>query len=449
MELRELKHRLLKPVVLFKDTTSLRHTSWLELFIDLGFVIALASLETVFVTGITYNNLFIYVYLFFIIAWVWSRLTWYSSQYGNNDLVYKLCFLASVFLTLGMTSALGRSGGMDFQELTIWYILIESVLLFLWIRAVIGDKEHQRHSYTFLIGQVISLLLICLSLFTPLRTKLILWTTATLIEMVAPVIGWYIEKGKIYVHTSHIMERYGLFIIILLGEGLTAVLELMRQPFQHHLLLVCVMEFCVLALLWWIYFSDEEDWTNLSQHLWRTVCYRYGISLLFIAIMLVIFSFNTERRHPAEDIYYSGIWNSAQLLWFGTGLFLTVMGAIQYVISELKTLRPLYVFRIITGAVMLGLSFIRWQNFLLILCCCVGVLTVSLIFQAWFYVKQETARASALEKEQQKVEHEEDRVEEQIDQVIDKEEKQIDKEDKQKRQQEIKSAKHKNKKPSK
>lgn len=58
---------ILHPISLFSNLKKRQHASWVELFIDLGFVIALSPLESVFEKGINFHTVLIYIFLFFAV----------------------------------------------------------------------------------------------------------------------------------------------------------------------------------------------------------------------------------------------------------------------------------------------------------------------------------------------------------------------------------------------
>ncbi|MEG1615945.1 MAG: low temperature requirement protein A [Bacteroidales bacterium] len=373
---------VLRPISLFSNLKKHRHASWMELFIDLGFVIALSSLESVFEKGINFHTVLIYIFLFFTVLWVWNRLTWYSSYYGNDDLLYRICYSISLFLILGFSAAIPRIETGGYRELIYWYLGIEVLLVLLWGRVLLSTKEFRKNNISFFLSYLTAFLIILFSLFMPLSIQLPLWLTAIFIEMIGPIIGWKREKGNISVHTPHILERHGLFMIILLGEGLISVLTVLKHSFDFHSLLLGFLILCILTLLWWLFFNDEyEEWTNLSQHISRTFIYGYGQFVIFIAILLIIFSFNLNIHSTGDSHNSESILNASRILLFATGVYLFSLGFIQLLISDLKKLNPIYRFRIYTGIALLILSSYPWNNFLLAVLISFFILTGCLIHQ--------------------------------------------------------------------
>lgn len=57
----------IKPIILHSPDEGHRQASWLELFIDLGFVVAIGSISRIFDDGFSVDNLLAYLGVFFAI----------------------------------------------------------------------------------------------------------------------------------------------------------------------------------------------------------------------------------------------------------------------------------------------------------------------------------------------------------------------------------------------
>ena len=73
-----------------------RTATWLELFYDLAFVVAVAVLGGRLQTVQDWEGVFSYLGLFLLIWWLWASHTFYADRYDTDDLVYR--FLATVQL---------------------------------------------------------------------------------------------------------------------------------------------------------------------------------------------------------------------------------------------------------------------------------------------------------------------------------------------------------------
>lgn len=155
-------------------------------------------------------------------------------------------------------------------QFTLYYLLLEGILLYLWSRGW-RKTENKIQAKSFFISYLIGASLILISIFAQDNIKLVLWILGVLSESVGPIIAWSKLSSKIPVHTSHIIERHGLFTIILLGEGVVAISNNMHFPTSFHPLDPLLTSYGIIISLWWIYFDCSFGFsTNLSKNMLKT-----------------------------------------------------------------------------------------------------------------------------------------------------------------------------------
>lgn len=109
-----------------------------------------------------------------------------------------------------------------------------------------------------------------------------------LAELAVPVVAE--RRGMTSYHPQHIAERYGLFTIIVLGEGVLAsgnsVIESLQDG-KHigSLVTVAVGGLAVLAGMWWVYFAVDPAEQLLSFR--GSLIWGYSHYLLFAAAAAV------------------------------------------------------------------------------------------------------------------------------------------------------------------
>src|SRR3712207_4599725 len=77
-----------------------RHATWLELFYDLIFVIAINQLTTFFSKDLTLLSLWQFVLLFIPIWWAWTGHTMYANRFEIDDQTHRILTIAQVLGTL-------------------------------------------------------------------------------------------------------------------------------------------------------------------------------------------------------------------------------------------------------------------------------------------------------------------------------------------------------------
>jgi low temperature requirement protein LtrA len=78
-----------RPMAARKHDEGHRQASWLELFFDLSFVVAVAraavELEHAFAEGHPGSGVVAYLMVFAAIWWAWMAFTWFANAFDNDD----------------------------------------------------------------------------------------------------------------------------------------------------------------------------------------------------------------------------------------------------------------------------------------------------------------------------------------------------------------------------
>lgn len=283
--------KLIHPMVGRSQTEVHRQSSFLELFFDLVFVVAVASaaeaLHHGIVDGHPVEASVGFVTVFFAIWWAWMNFTWFASAYDVDDVPYRL----SVFLQ--MVGALVIAAGVevafadaDFRTVVIGYTIIRSSQVTLWLRAAQGDPARRAGCRRYAGGLVaVQIAWIVLAFALPESLALVGWVVLVAAELVIPV--WAERRAQTPFHPGHIAERYGLFTIIVLGEsilsGAAAVQAADNVGLGAALPTLVGAVFTVLAM-WWLYFDRNlNDERLLAQREAFTWGYGHGVLLGAIA----------------------------------------------------------------------------------------------------------------------------------------------------------------------
>ena len=79
-----------------EDDEEERRATWLELFFDLVFVVAVAQASYVLTEHLTVSRLFAYLGIFVPIWWAWMGFTFYANRFDTDDLLYRLLILLAM-----------------------------------------------------------------------------------------------------------------------------------------------------------------------------------------------------------------------------------------------------------------------------------------------------------------------------------------------------------------
>jgi low temperature requirement protein LtrA len=268
-----------------------RAATSLELLFDLVTVIAVASaaagLHHAIAGGHATDGVVRFAMAFFGIWWAWMNYTWFASAYDNDDVLFRLLTLAIMGGALAIASGIELFfKSLDLTMVVTGYLIMRVGMVVLWLRAARGDPARRTTALTYALGialvQVYWAGLLWVDSSSSVRLTL-LFALGAAFEIAVPALAE--RSGRTPWHRHHIIERYGLLNIIVLGETLLAGSLALRavtgEHFQIALVRVALSSIVIVFSMWWLYFSKEEHLQ--SQDLGRSLTWGYGHVLIFAA----------------------------------------------------------------------------------------------------------------------------------------------------------------------
>ncbi|MEP6650996.1 MAG: low temperature requirement protein A [Lapillicoccus sp.] len=94
-----------------------------------------------------------------------------------------------------------------------------------------------------------------ISIALPAPWKFVVWGVASLVDVAAPVVAGR-RRGRAPLHLEHLPERFGLLVILVLGEVIAGIVTGVHDTkWSSVSVLIGVTGFLVAASLWWAYFD--------------------------------------------------------------------------------------------------------------------------------------------------------------------------------------------------
>lgn len=277
----------LRPMVARDPEEVGRSATPLELFFDLVFVVAVSiaavELHHAMTEDHVVDGLLSYAVVFFGIWWAWMNFTWFATSFATDDWLYRLLTFVQMAGVLVLAAGIGPAfTDRDFTVLVLAYVVMRVAMVAQWLRASRSGGQGARaaSAYAGGIAAVQVLWLLFLLLDGPAATVALV--VLVIAELAVPVVAE--RRGLTPWHPHHITERYGLFTIIVLGEGLlasgNAVIEALHDDEALAPLVgISVLALTVTAALWWVYFwpSHHDEIGSFG----RSLRYGYGHYLVF------------------------------------------------------------------------------------------------------------------------------------------------------------------------
>ncbi len=309
-----------------------RPSTPLELLFDLVSVIAIAAaaagLHHAIADGHALDGVIKFSCAFFTIWWAWMNYTWFASAYDNDDTVFRILTMVIMAGALGMAAGIGVFfETLDLRMIVAGYVVMRLAMVALWLRAALHDLTGRKTALWYASGialaQLYWIVFVNMSLAGGAFFALI--AVGIVLELAVPVVAE--RSSKTPWHRHHIIERYGLLNIIVLGETLLAVSMALEHAsgdhFDMQLVRIAIAALLILFSMWWLYFSDEEHLE--SQELSRALVWGYGHVLVFAsgaavgAGVAVLVDIATDHAHASQiaghyavaipvALYLVGLW---------------------------------------------------------------------------------------------------------------------------------------------
>ena len=275
----------------------------LELLFDLTFVIAFGTaagqLAHFLAEGYVWEGVLGFAFAIFAVSWAWINFSWFASAYDTDDWIYRLTTMVQMagvlILALGlppMYDSLHEGDHVDNGVMVLGYVVMRVPMILQWWRASRQDPERTAVCRTFIVTLVISQVgWIALALEpTSIPVTFVLIVALILIEAVGPLVAERRMIGTPW-HPHHIAERYGLLVIIALGEGLIGTVATLSAIITEAGWTVDVAALGIAGVgvtfgMWWTYFTLPSG-DLLHAHRERSFAWGYGHIPVFGALVAV------------------------------------------------------------------------------------------------------------------------------------------------------------------
>ena len=275
----------------------------LELLFDLVFVVAFsqvgAQMAHYLELGHTSTALLGWWFGTFAVVWAWINYSWLASAYDTDDIFFRLAtmviMIGVLVVALGVPQvfhSIDEGVYLDNTVMVAGYVVMRLATIALWLRIAAHDAARRRTALAYAVNvslaQIGWIALIFLNL--PIGTTFVFTTALTLFEMAGPLFA-ELRFGRTPWHPHHIAERYGLLVIITLGEVILGTILAISAIVEEHgwTLEAAVVAFAGVALafgMWWMYFAIPWG-LIIERHRERAFTWGYLQIALFGSLVAV------------------------------------------------------------------------------------------------------------------------------------------------------------------
>jgi low temperature requirement protein LtrA len=246
------------------DDQGERHATWLELFFDLVFVISIAEVVHTLEDYRSLGDFLGTAGLFVAVWWAWVGYTVYADRFDTDDLLHRVLVLAGMLAVIAMALSVHDALHGGAAQFALTFVAVRGIVLLLNARARRHAAAARPLLNLYLTAFSIGASLWLVSVFVPEPARYVLWGVALVIELSAPWVGRH-QIAKAPIHASHLVERFGLFTLIVLGESVISVAQGAADvDWTAATVAAAIGGFVAVACLWWLYFDRIDDGTIRS-----------------------------------------------------------------------------------------------------------------------------------------------------------------------------------------
>jgi low temperature requirement protein LtrA len=237
-----------------------RHATWLELFYDLVFVVVIFQLAHNLEEDFSLYGFLGFIALFVPVWWSWTGAAFYATRFDTDDLVHRILILLQMVGAAALAVNVPDGLGNDSAGFALSYAAIRIILVIEYVRTGISKSFSsatpliRRYSIGFLCAAIVWII----SAFIPPPFRFVLWAIGLVIDFATPIAVGRLHS-QFAPHISHLPERMGLFIIIVLGESvLEVVAGVQSMEFDIYSMLLLGLGLSIPFSLWWLYFDNVD-----------------------------------------------------------------------------------------------------------------------------------------------------------------------------------------------
>jgi low temperature requirement protein LtrA len=237
-----------------------------ELFFDLVYVFAVTQLSHMILGDLTVAGVGRAGFLLLVAWWAWISTTWMVNWFDPASPAVRAVLTGVMLASLLMAAALPGAFGVDGALFAASYVALQ-VGRNAAAAALLGRDGRLRDVFERLVvWSAASGVLWLAGAALPGDRRLLLWIPAVVLDLCAPVAGYWLPRRGHAVTTDydidggHFTDRCEGFIIIALGESIVVTGATAADAGLTATVVACLgIAFVQTAALWWLYFGAVAE----------------------------------------------------------------------------------------------------------------------------------------------------------------------------------------------
>ncbi len=286
-----------------QDLDTVYRATWLELFFDLVFVALIAQLTYLFSfqhsSFVDFLNVFLVGYMIF---YAWWGTTVNRNLKDKEDVIDVLAIQFQMLFVMIMSLTLNGAFG-DYSWLFFGSFGMNGLISLMLLRRMYRIHPHRRpNTLNIWWGFFIAA---CLWIVAGFLDGYFLYITAFSALSLQALAPMSTGKGntKILLNMHHLLERMGLFLLLVMGEAVlvVALANTASEQFSAANFIIVICGLFQMIALWWLYFPYVEGRAKGKRARWfQTMFHAHG--MLYGSLILTATGLKVLLKHPEAQI---------------------------------------------------------------------------------------------------------------------------------------------------
>ena len=240
-----------------KPTTENHRVTTLELFFDLVYVFAFTQVTGFMAESLSAVGVVQGLTMLATLWWSWTAYSWLANQtrvdVGAARAGFSVALAAMFVVSLAIPEAFtDRAGALVF---VVAYALVRLIHGFVYLAAAGGDAGLRQQLYRSVWPMLLGVALMFVGAVLGGWAQTWLWLAGIVLDVGFTYLlsrggGWRVLSA------AHWTERYGLVVILALGESIVEIgVGVGREPITPTILLATLLAVALSVALWWLYFD--------------------------------------------------------------------------------------------------------------------------------------------------------------------------------------------------
>ena len=289
----------------------------LELFYDLVFVFAITQVSHLLLEHLTWEGAGQSLLILLVVWWSWNYTTWVTNELDPDRVAVRLLLVGLMLASLLMAVAIPEAFGDRALLFAGAYVAIQCGRHAFLAYAAAGPGTLERaRAQRILVWFVAAGVFWIAGALAEGSARTVLWLVALAIDYGAPAVTYNLPGLKPIsatswtVETGHFAERFGLFILLALGETIVITgVTTSEASLDFAVVVAFAVAFLSTAAFWWLYFTYVARIAERRLELAgdrRTNMARDAYTFLHIALVagIIVAAVGDELviAHPTEEL---------------------------------------------------------------------------------------------------------------------------------------------------